>query len=345
MGLYSDFFGGSQETKSSSKTTYNVPAWLENRSKKIIKKADQILDKPFERYSTDDRIAPLNDDIRNAFQLGRDAVGTWKPYLDEASSLTRTAANSQWNTDTANKWMDPYTELVIKRAQEDMNRNYQQQQMLNNAKRTATSGFLRPNAQADVGDQRTFSNYIKESGDLTNKMMSENYQSALQAWLNSRTSDLASAQQLGQMGNEAARLNAADYQQLMGVGQAQRNYEQLRRDFDWSEFNRERTEPQNTMSWMTSLLGSVPYTREVDGQSKSVTSNNPSYMDAIGQVTNFGAGAALGLMGGGAPVGGNPMGGVSTNSGSGILNPYGGSSNLNNQYEMNFANSWMAGGF
>lgn len=318
MGLFKDFFGSKQKTETESKQTIHVPSWLEDRSKKIINKADEILDTPFKRYSTDDRVAPLNQDIMNAFDLGRKAVGTWKPSVDEATRLTTAAANSQWNTDTAKKWMDPYTEAVLKRAQEDMNRNYQQEQMAANAKRVAMGGFLRPNAQANNQQSRNFSDYMKESGDLSNRAMSQSYQAALDAWMRDRavTSDIA--KQLGAFGAENARLNAADFQQLLQTGQYQRAYDQQRRDFDWQEFNREINEPKSNMSWMTQLLGTVPYTKVIEGNTTSTTSNSPSIMDAIERVANLGVAGATAAMG----MSSTPSPGASTSM-TGVPNPYG----------------------
>jgi len=319
------------------KSTTGLPQWLSDYTQGIVTKAASVAGQPYQAYEGP-RVASLNNDQQNAFQMTRDSAGMWEPAYDQgqgaissamglnplgaASSYMGQASGTFNNTGTVNSYMSPYIQQVNDALAAQAGRNLNQYLLpqvndtftragqFGSAGQTRAVGNTLENLQSQLLEQQS-QNLNQGFGQASSNFQAD--QSRL-AGLGQVAGNLTAAQQqnmgnlgynagvLGQIGQSSALKDAAA---LEAVGTTQQNQVQKNLDTAYSDFLDQRNYPYQQVGFLSDIARGTPYSSFASTQT-SQTAPYQGTMTAspLAQIASAGLGAlslskALGLKDGG----------------------------------------------
>jgi hypothetical protein len=136
-------------------------------------------------------------------------------------------------------------------------------------------------------------------GATTNlaSLLSGGYSTAAQQAANMAGTNLGlgstAAQQLPQLASAQSKQDAADAAMLQSIGQSQQQQAQAELNAQQAQFNEAQQYPETQMSWLSGILGSIPYGQTTSGTSYGTQqqTQTPSTMGTVGQ--GLGAAASI----------------------------------------------------
>lgn len=292
MGGVLDFlFEGKppQSVTTYGSTTQNLPPWLSDYTQGLITRANTIAAEPYPTYGGP-RVAGFTPEQTQAFSNVNSNVGNYKPYLDNAGALTASAgatdvvgaaepyisqAGKSFPSEVS-KYMNPYTDNVINRAELEANRNFNEKIMPQINNRFTANGQYGSSAHQREAD--------RAARDLTEGLQSQSLGALSQAYGNAGQlfeADQGRQAQLGQLsgqlantqGNlqlESGKQTAAlgDFAQSAGIrdvgaleasGAEQQQQGQKNLDLAYGDFTKQRDDPRNQIDWLSSVIRGTPY--------------------------------------------------------------------------------------
>jgi hypothetical protein len=255
--------------------------------------ADQPLAPPQYQY------AGLTDLQRQALsQLASGGLGDFMPYLTESAEAYRTSGQA-FDPSTVSQYMDPYTEEVVARTQEDILR---QREMLDpslsaDAIGAGAFGGSRQGVQAGLADEAT----LREIGRTSAGLRSAGYQSALAQAATDFENQQRRQALLGQgLGTIAQTLPALTQQQLgftFDVGTAEQAQKQAELDAQRQNLLQQQYEPYQRLGFLSDIYQGAP-----SSSMTSVYGASPTQPSPFQQLFGYGV-AGLSAAGGAKQLG------------------------------------------
>jgi hypothetical protein len=210
-------------------------AWIGEAQQDLVSRSREIADRAYSPYMGN-RIADLSQNENTALGMARDAsnFNTARSYMDKAGEQADLVAGSEWNADSAKKYMDPYIGQVVDNALKRENTAYKQNQnrIRGNAARAGAFGGSR----ASLLETQGTGEHLQAVGDITAKGYSDAYRSAIGAWQADNQRRFAASQAYTNVGGDISRLNSSQITDLLRTGQAERVLRQANADFDYDQF-------------------------------------------------------------------------------------------------------------
>lgn len=248
-----------------------LPQWVQDAGAALYQQAQPLTQRPYPVTSAEQRIAPFSADTQRAFDLSRANVGSYLPSLTSATSALDTAITPVGSTDIA-RYMNPYTEDVVRQTTDLLNRQAQQDTLRRHGQQATSGSFLnedRRNA-IDIAANEARDRTIASTAS---KLYSDAFTNALGQANIERARALSASPQYGAIGEALQKLGYGDVAALSSTGAALEGKDQLLRDLNYQIQQEAFNYPQEQINWLTGVLRGVPYntTNVTSGTSNTAT--------------------------------------------------------------------------
>lgn len=294
-------------------TVENMPKWLSDYTQGLVARANAIGAEDYQPYGGP-RIADFGEDEMAAFERVRGNQDVYQPYLQAAGQTLGgglTQAYDALNSGTQNwtdegvvdDYMSPYIGHVLDRQADLSNRNFSENVMPELQGAFTRAGHFGSDRMMDLAGRAT-----RDQGAELNAQQLEalhgGYGQAADIFGADRGRDIQAAgihgelgvegsRQMGALGEMASRMGYGDAAAMEAIGRQQRGMDQGSLDLAYSDFQRQRDYPRNTVDWMSSVIRGLPYDRARTEQSYGPMANlsyAPSGASQLGSLFSTGMG-------------------------------------------------------
>lgn len=265
---------------------------IANAQDTALHQGEAIAQQPFQAYGGTLTV-PMSGNQQQAYTQAAKTAGTGLAQQDNAKATSQIdqVAGNQWNSDTAQKYMNPYTSAVTNNAIENANRTYQQN--LGSLKENAIgSGAFGGGREAIAESQLAGQNQLN-IGNLTAKGNADAYDEALKTWTQDNTTKLNASKAYEEAGKDVTQMNSEQISDLLKTGGVSQVISQTNLNNQYGQFMRE----QNwSATQLQPLIGAISASKGGTTQTAPVQSNTANQLLGLGSTL-------AGLFGGGS--GGN----------------------------------------
>lgn len=266
-----------------STSSTQLPEWYNQYAQNLIGRGLSVTSEPYQAYGAP-RVAGFTPDQQAAFQMTRQSVGAWQPYVQQgAQSITQAGQGSAAGraqpylqqgigsfTNNVNAYMSPYINNVVDRVGTLAARNLSEN-LLPAVNRTFVGGGTFGGSRSADFTARAVrdanESALAQQGQLLNQgygqaadIYNTEANRALQAGSiagNLGVSDLYRQLQAGQsiagLGNAVQGASATDAANLAAVGQQQQNLAQNSANLAYQDFQQQRDYPWTQVERLRSL--------------------------------------------------------------------------------------------
>ena len=281
-----------------AETVTRQAPWLEDYQRRLLASTETLTDKPYEQYSGQE-VAGFSADQLKSFDLARQGIGSYEPYLAESGVYARGAPatfgaaipetqalyrGSVGAFDPATQiqpYMDPYQQQVTDQAMQELNRQFamKQNELAAGAASSGAFGGARHGvAQAELGRGQA-----QAQAQMLAQDYSRNYNQALQAAQGAFESQQArqmgagqglaglaqtesglmqkASEQMAGLGGLGQQYRSGDISQLSQSGAIQQSQLQKGLDIDRQKFTEAQMQPYQRIGAMSDILRGVPSTQ------------------------------------------------------------------------------------
>lgn len=253
-------------------------AQLQGATGAVLSQGESIAQQPFTPY-TGTLTAPLSGNeqqgISQASKVATDGLA--QQDNTAATGLISGVAGSNWNSDTAAKYMNPYTSAVTDSAIANSNKSYQQQLagiQTGEAGSGAFGGSRGAIQEAELSGQQNLN-----IGSLTAKGNADAYDSAMKAWQGDNATKLNAANAYEQAGQDVTSMNSAQISDLMKTGGVSQVLAQTNLSNQYNQFMRQQNWSANQLQ---SLIGAIGADKGSPAQTAPVQSNTANQLLGLG---------------------------------------------------------------
>ena len=281
-GSVSNFVDGGTVPTGTTGVDQTVASWTGNYAPNLLAQGQALASAPYQQYTGQLTAGP--SDLQNkAFTAGANlqtpaALGTAATtaggIATKAQGLTYTPQTTDFSTDAANKYMNPYLQASLNPQIDEARRQSQIDQQLNAANAIKSGSFgggagdiMNRASQRDLGSKLAGivgsgynTAYDKAQAQFNadqNRKVLENQFGATYANQGLQTA-LQAAQAQGTIGTQQNQANIANTQEQANLGATQRGIESEGLSADQKAFNEARDNPFKMLTWQQSLLNGMP---------------------------------------------------------------------------------------
>lgn len=256
-----------------------------------------------------DRFEPYaNPQIDRANELGR-IEGVGRPYLEQAAQMNQEGANAQFDPNSVEQYLSPYRQQVLNQIMETQRREFAEHQLPQLQHEYARNGTYGGSTyQQSLNDlNRTFQ---KGQRDAMVQYEDVHYTPAMANALKEHETRAARKIEAGENQSRLHPLalagHLADVTSLREQGNEQRGYEQMKKDYDYDEFMRQRNYPHEALAQESAIVHGLPH-QPMSSYKAGVTQGQaqPNAVSSLGSLAGGLLGA--GLMGGYGRKAGGPI--------------------------------------
>lgn len=325
MGIADFLFEGKPppSTTTYGSTTAEIPQFMSDYTQGLIARANAIAAEPYQQYGGP-RVAGFTPDTQNAFNVTRQAAGSYMGPLAQALGLTEQAAGpgasglaaaqpylsqagQNFTGNNVQQYMDPYVTNVIDRAKLEANRNYNENILPTLDNKFTAAGQYGSSAMAREAN-RAARDVTEGLQSQANAALSGAYNQAGNLFNTDRARQLAvgqttgqlagqqqgamlqAGQQLGALGQTQQQLGLQGAAALDTIGQEQQSQNQKNLDTAYQDFLKQTNYPRETIDWMSSVIRGLPAP-----QSTTTTSTGPANVyqpSPLSQIGSYATGIA-----------------------------------------------------
>lgn len=256
-----------------STSTAALPEWYNQYAQSLLGRAYSTTEEPYQAYNAP-RVAGFTPDQQQAFQMARQGIGSYQPYVNEGAATIRQASGQNATTaaqpfltagtgtfpQSAQAYMNPYQEAVVNNIGTLAARNLSEN-LLPAVNRTFTGGGTFGGSRSAEFTNRAIRDTqeaaLREQAGLMRQgytdaagIFGQDQNRALQAGNvagNLANSDLYrqvnAGQTLAGLGSTVQALGQGDVAALSGIGQQQQNLGQTSANLAFEDFQRQRDYP------------------------------------------------------------------------------------------------------
>lgn len=302
------------------KLTGSDPGSLQKKQAKIdqplidarnfaLSRAQDLVKRPYVKYEGE-RVAGLSGNEQQAGFLAKNSV-------DESQGLVRKGVGqldqmSDWNSQTRDKYMNPYTSGVTDVALRNENKAYLQNANALKAKSASMGAF--GGDRATMLESQLDKSHLQTVGDITATGNDQAYKEAVSTWQADNNRRIASSEAYRAAGNDLTNMTSQQISDLMRTGGAGRAIDQLNLDVKYSDFVENRDWETNNLQPLLQLVGAAR--GNTGGGAVGTAGNAGQVIGAISAIAGFfGGGSSAPKAYGGTGAGGGSYTSPSTYSG------------------------------
>ena len=285
-----------------------LPKYQEDFLKDMLKSTEYLTSRGMEVPDYRDYIADLSPEELEAFELAREGIGAYQPYLDKAEGFIDTGAEytgmgadvlkgteAEYDPSSYEKYMDPYMEDVVSATEKQI----QKQKEMDRQKLAAGAGGAFGGSRPAIQDAMLQAEYADKAALLGAQMRSQGFQTAQTnaqtAFENAQRRAQNAAQifqglgqgitaiggQMATLGGQKQQMMGQDVQTLLGIGGAKRAQEQAGLSADLKTFQAQQQQPYQELAFASDIFRGVPSTQST---MTSVYSPDPSLVSQLGGI-------------------------------------------------------------
>lgn len=253
-----------------------LPPWMEQAYKDLAEQSEAQRKAPYSAYPEwMKRYAEQHPDTLRSYELNRESMGEYKPYLEQSQQLYNQSA--QEFPDAAERYMNPYTQQVIRNMQERSGEAFREQflpQLENAFVGAGQHGSMRHQELA----QRAARDQQRALNEQTNMALMQGYEHSGKLFNADAARKGEIAQGVGNLSTLSQAGRIADVAALQNQGMAQQAHEQGRLNLGAQDFNEQRNYPWNQLQQQSEILHGIPSQKQSYGASQ--TQGQPQWNDA-----------------------------------------------------------------
>lgn len=302
------------EARKTSDKNNATAAQLAGAQGAMLTQAEQVAQQPFQAY-TGDLTAPLAGNQQQGLSMASKTAtdGVAQGLSQQGTSLLDQVGSSTWNSDTAQKYMNPYSSAVTDKAIEEANRGYLQN-LSGLQTREAGSGAF-GGGRGAIQEAELAGTHNRDIGSLRASGNANAYDSAMKAWQADNQTKLQAANAYQQAGQDVTRMNSQQIQDLMQTGGVARVVAQTNLSNQYDQFMRQQNWSADRLN---TLINAYGVTKGSTSQTQRPASNTTNQLLGL-------ASTVAGIYGGGGGFGSllSSAGSNSTSSSTGAAAPSG----------------------
>jgi len=284
-----------------TQTQVILPAWYEQFAKDVLGRASAATTGDYIPYADPNnpnnpsfsRINPFQQEQEQAFDLYKQGMGSYQPYINAATTATNRAMGSFTDPGVAGRYMNPYIQNVISGIGSTAARNLSEN-ILPQINRTFVGGGTFGGSRSAEFTQRAIRDTQNQALSKQMEALSDAYKSGADLYGTEAGRALEGAKQYGAIGETEQQQRFRDLAGLEAIGEKRQALGQRSADLRYEDFQRQRDFPLNQVKDFASIGGGVsPYGGGTTVRSEPGTSGLGSALGTIGTIVG-----AIGSSGG-----------------------------------------------
>jgi hypothetical protein len=226
---------GMYDQSQASKSQQKAIAPLQNANAQMYSAAENIANTPYTAY-TGQQVAPITANQEQAIlAAGQNATNNEAGKdIAQSESLAGQIAANGWNTATAAKYMNPYTQNVTNVAQQQLNKQYATTIAGQNAAAASQGAF--GGDRATLNNAATTGEYLTSSANTAAINQANAYNAAIQTWQADNNRMNTAAQSYQASGNDITQMNASQIKDLLATGGVEQATQQMKLNADYNDY-------------------------------------------------------------------------------------------------------------
>lgn len=272
-----------------SDASTSFPLWLQSLEYNLSGAAGQLAGQPYQQFPGP-QVATPSAQTQQAWNLAGQNVGSYQPYLNNASALTNEASQPLTAAQIQN-FVNPYQNYVTQGLDANLTNNILPQIQA----QFVGAGQVASPQQAQVAGQAAYN-----TQQAVGQSLAGAYQGAVSSAQQQQAMEQAAGAQYGQLGALQSELGAADVSQLGSAGAAQDTVAQNNINAAINNFTAQQQWPYQNLSYLSNIERGAPIntSQQVVGTTYLPPSYyNPSPLSVAGGVS--GVASSLGIKHGG----------------------------------------------
>lgn len=220
-------------------------------------KAEDIASTPYTPYAGQ-QVADLSaNQVKAVGQANNETTNNEaQDYINKAGAQADFIAGNEWNTATADKYMNPYTQDVTDIALKQESQAYQNQVNANNSSAASAGAF--GGDRAALTNVGTAGQHLQAQGNIQAEGNANAYASAIQAWQADNQRAGAAATSYQNSGNDITNMNASQIKDLLATGGADQAVQQMKLSTGYNNYLDARNWATNQLAPLESAVGRTP---------------------------------------------------------------------------------------
>ena len=218
-----------------------LPQWYTDYATNLLSKAQAATSQPYQRYDVA-RIAPFQQEQQQAFDLYKQGMGSYQPYLSSATQQLGRGTGSFTDPGVSQQYMNPYIQNVISGIGSTAARNLSEN-ILPQLNRTFVGGGTFGGSRSAEFMRRAVRDTQSQALGKQMEAMADAYKSGADLYGTEASRALEGARQYAQLGDTAEDRRLRELSGLESIGQKRQELAQTSADLAYRDSERQRDYP------------------------------------------------------------------------------------------------------
>jgi hypothetical protein len=230
-----------------------LPQWYTDYATNLLTKAEAATSQPYQRYDVA-RIAPFQQEQQQAFDLYKQGMGSYQPYVNAATQALGRGTGSFTDPGVSQQYMNPYIQNVISGIGSTAARNLSENILPNLNRTFVGSGTFGGSRSAEFMRRAVRDT---QSAALSKQMeaMADAYKSGADLYGTEASRALTGAQQYSQLGDTAQQQRLRELSGLESIGAKRQELAQTSANLAYEDFQRQRDYPLTQVQQLAGIGG------------------------------------------------------------------------------------------
>jgi hypothetical protein len=230
-----------------------LPQWYTDYATNLLSRARTATEQPYQRYDVA-RIAPFQQEQQQAFDLYKQGMGSYQPYLSSATQQLGRGTGSFTDPGVSQQYMNPYIQNVISGIGSTAARNLSEN-ILPQLNRTFVGGGTFGGSRSAEFMRRAVRDTQSQALGKQMEAMADAYKSGADLYGTEASRALEGARQYAQLGDTAEDRRLRELSGLESIGQKRQELAQTSADLAYRDFERQRDYPLTQLQQLAGIGG------------------------------------------------------------------------------------------
>lgn len=230
-----------------------LPQWYTDYATNLLSRARTATEQPYQRYDVA-RIAPFQQEQQQAFDLYKQGMGSYQPYLSSATQQLGRGTGSFTDPGVSQQYMNPYIQNVISGIGSTAARNLSEN-ILPQLNRTFIGGGTFGGSRSAEFTRRAVRDTQSAALGKQMEAMADAYGAGADLYGTEASRALEGARQYSQLGDTAEDRRLRELSGLESIGAKRQELAQTSADLAYRDFERQRDYPLTQIQQLAGIGG------------------------------------------------------------------------------------------